>query len=152
VALAVAWHDRLDADKAQWARAADVQAAVLAGMHRAIPRPAYGTTVYAFGFPTTSGPGVPVFLWITDLSGAMRVTYGDRSLTGYPMPAGTALVCGANEMHPLNNGYSEAHRTPYGATVLFDATTGRSVSVRDRRGCEREAPTYVPGPGRFASG
>ena len=118
-------------------------------MHRSVPRPGAGATIYAFGFPTTSGPGVPVFLWVTDLSGAVRVTYADRSLSGYPMPEGTTLICGDESMHPVNNGYSDAQATPYGATVLFDATSGRSARIHNRRDCERGARTFVAGPGRF---
>jgi hypothetical protein len=77
-----------------------------------VPRPGAGATIYGFGFPTTSGPGVPVFFWVTDLSGAVRVTYADRSLSGYPMPEGTTLVCDDESMHPVNNGYSDAQATP----------------------------------------
>jgi len=39
--------------------------------------------------------------------------------------------------------------TPYGATVLFDATSGRSARIHNRRDCERGARTFVAGPGRF---
>jgi hypothetical protein len=51
-------------------------------------------------------------------------------------------------MHRANNGYSDAQATPYGATVLFDATSGRSASIHDRRDSERGARAFVAGPGR----
>jgi MFS family permease len=151
LAIAGAWVDRLDA-KAQWGRSAEIQDAVLASLHDAVPRPSDGTTFYVYGFPSTNGPGVPVFLWITDLSGAVRVTYADRSLTGFPMLEGTQLVCGNESMHPRGSGYTEAQTTRYGLTVLVDVSSGRTATIRDRRDCERRAGEFVPGPGRFASG
>jgi hypothetical protein len=152
LAIAGAWVDRLDVDKAQWGRSAEIQDAVLASLHGAVPRPSEGTTFYVYGFPSTNGPGVPVFLWITDLSGAVRVTYADRSLTGFPMLEGTQLVCGDESMHPLDSGYTEAQATQYGLTVLVDVSSGRTATIRDRSDCERRAREFVPGPGRFASG
>jgi hypothetical protein len=128
---------------------------VLAGLGAAAP-PAPGSTVYVFGLPSDVAPGVTVFADTWAFSGAVRLTYGDPTLRGYPVLPGARLVCGPTAFLPqflpgeggnladprpspdfeYGQQYDDKdHGARYGAVVFMDASTGRMQVIDDRDGC-----------------
>ncbi len=73
----------------------------------------------------------------------MRLTYGDRTLDGVPMVAGTQIVCGPTAMYPLNNGYDASFALPYGHQVLVNVATGAAERIDDQTGCRNRGPDFA---------
>jgi len=137
--LALGFLDRLSVDRDNWARAAVVQDEVLGKVRAAVPSPARGTALLVAGFPSTVAPGVPVFFWEADLTGAVRVVYDDGSLGGYPMQPGMTLGCDADAIRPAGRHYGPEHATPYGAAILVDLRSGATLRITDPGTCRRAA-------------
>jgi len=154
----------LDQQRA-WQRSAELQSEVLAVL-REIDRPAAGSTVYVFGMTATVAPRLPVFADTWDLNSAVRLTFQDESLRGYPVFDGARLICQAASLEPASlpglhsdmavpqvglsprsDGpyYGPDDESPYGSIVFVDVATGRAEVVQDRPGCVVALRTFVPG-------
>ncbi len=149
-----------------WRRSAELQGEVLAAL-REIDRPAAGSTVYVFGMPATVAPRLPVFADTWDLNSAVRLTFQDESLRGYPVFDGAALICRAGSLEPVSlpglhsdmavpqagssprsDGpyYGPDDESPYGLIVFVDVPTGRAEVVQDQQACLTALRTFAPGP------
>jgi hypothetical protein len=144
--LGYAWQARARAD--EWTRAAEHSRAVLAAI-RGLPLPPR-STVYTFGAPAQTAPRVPVFIRFWELSAAVRVDRNDRSISAYPVYAGSHLVCGATGVHARLSVLDEREGldpdSHYGQAVLVDVPSHASAVLRSRRDCLAELPRFHPGP------
>ncbi|MEA2330220.1 MAG: hypothetical protein QOH58_358 [Thermoleophilaceae bacterium] len=139
------WIQQIRDDKAAWALSAELQDDVVAAVARALPEPPAGSTIYAFGAPTVSAPGVPVFAATWDLAGAVRFRWEDPSLAAYPAIPGTALVCSAADVSASNaNDSFDPQSAPYGKAYVVDVPRSRAFPLPDRATCRAVA-------GRFSS-
>jgi hypothetical protein len=130
--LAVGYAVRLQSDERNWRDAADAQERVLEDLADTRPPPA-GGGLAAFHVPAFTAPGVPVFHQSWDLTGALRLLWGDYSLRAYPVNNGRTMVCAAVDVEVF--GDDETAQLPYGRTRFFDAANGRSAPIRSRAGC-----------------
>jgi hypothetical protein len=138
--------DRVDADKANWDRAAQLESRFLDDLHRIVPRPPSGSTVYALGSPGYPAPGVPAFVSDWDLNGAIKISYDDGSLSAYPLLAGSGvtLACAADGVFPQGGSYGRGQLAPYGKALVVDVRSGVTRSITSARACPREVAGLTP--------
>jgi hypothetical protein len=129
-----AHHFRWDA--ARWNDAAGRQAQILDSLRRALPSPRSGTTIFLFGAPAETAPGVPVFDRYWDFNGAVRLTYGDGSLRGFPAPPGGLRCTTSGVPRPLGKVFDRPDTARYGTIVAFDAASRRVTTVRSVAACK----------------
>jgi hypothetical protein len=130
-------------DASTWNQAFAAEQKALAVVRQKVPGPARYTVIYMFGHPATIGGTVPVFGATWDLRAAVRLMYGDRTLNGVPMVAGTQIVCGRTAMYPLNNGYDASFSTPYGHQVFVNVATGAAERIDNQTGCKNPGPDFT---------
>lgn len=133
--IGVGYLSRVETDKAHWAEAATIQERVLAQIGRSLPDPAPGSTVYTHGHERFAAPAVPAFAVSWDLDGAIKVAFDDPSLNGYPLAAGTRLVCEQATMYPAGRVYSVTERATYGETFVLDVHRGRLEKIESQVEC-----------------
>lgn len=125
-------------DKRDWALAWQLQRQQLELTAALLPRPPAGAVIYTFGAPNYVAPGVPVFALAGDLRNAVKVTFRDPELTGYPMrgsPHHTRWVCEKNFMYPLDWFFGPPEGAPYGRGVFVSVPERRAVVIRDEGQC-----------------
>jgi hypothetical protein len=92
---------------------------------------------YAFNFPTFTAPGVPVFAWIWDLPGAMKVTFRDPSIAGFPILPGTTWQCNKKGLFPVSPyGTGPGEGAAYGAAFFVDVTAGVKERIDSKAECQ----------------
>jgi hypothetical protein len=148
VVLGAGYARRISTDDGAWNRATTHQVEVLDALKREIPRPARASTVFAYGYPIFTAPGVPVFAASWDLNGAIEILYHDGTLHGYPI-ALTSMVCAGHSMYPGAVGYGSAYAAPYGRAYLLDVGGGRAYRPRNRVECD-SAVERIPRTGASA--
>lgn len=137
--LAIGFAVRTAGDGRDWDRSWAIQQQVLASVHRALPSLAPDTTVWVKGQPTWAAPGIPVYRYAWDLSGALWVTYDDTSLVGYAVFPLTTFTCTDTEVIPAGHWYSAAQASSYGRTVFVQVYDGPATPIVDRPTCEATA-------------
>lgn len=147
VAVFVGYVLRTRQDVAAWDRGGEIQRQEYRAL-RAAGRPAAGTTVYAFGGVGATAPGVYAFRVTWDLDGAIEILWNDFTLHGYPIFAGTKMVCSATGVVPVgpSNGDGIDQAAGYGHAVFYDLATGREQRIDDAAQCARAVAAFVPGP------
>jgi len=121
------------------------QLQMLDALHASIPKPTPGETIFTFGAPAYTAPGVPVFAASWDLDGAVQVTYDDPTINAYPIIPGSAVACTATGIDASIVAGAPIV-APYGHFALFDLATGRlSRPVRAGQ-CTKALPAFAPGP------
>jgi hypothetical protein len=143
--VAAGYVHRTREDASTWNQAFAAEQSALAAVRAKVPGPAHYTAIYMFGHPATIDGTVPVFGATWDLRAAVRLMYGDRTLTGVPMVAGTQIVCGPAAMYPLNNGYDSSFALPYGHQVLVNVATGAAERIDNQAGCRNRGPGFAAG-------
>ena len=146
VVLGAGYGSDLRSDADLWDRSAAVQASVVNGIERAVPRPPAGSVIFAFGVPSDVAPGIPVFAARWDLDGAVKANWDDPSLVALPAVPGTHLLCGrhAAVMRNSNDNYPGGpQRVPLAAgtswTCRVRAPGGSTTGLLpgERRGAPR---------------
>jgi hypothetical protein len=146
---------QIEADKERWWRASELSRRVLQSIRHSVPHPPKGATIYTFGHPAQFSPGVSVFSATWDLEGALRLTYDDPTLRGYPVYLGTQFWCGARGVYPRSSppeydigtgGYGRAQGASYGKAIFVDVATGRAWTVRNHHQCVVGRTRFRPGP------
>jgi hypothetical protein len=134
-------------DIAEWDRAGAIQRSELAQL-RAAGRPAPGTTIYAFDGVGATAPNVYAFRVTWDLNSAVQLLWNDPTLHGYPIFAGTQMVCAGKQVVPEGpaNGDSAAQAGAYGHVTYFSFGSRRTVTIDGPLQCSRAARAFVPGP------
>jgi hypothetical protein len=121
---------------------------VLNLMSERMPKPPPDSMVLAFGQSAEESPGIPVWAARWDLNGAVALRYDDLTLAALPAFQGTTVACGRDSAGPANPGfpvYVPTDSRPYGKLYLFSAD-GHWAAPRNRKECQRVAPSFVPGP------
>jgi hypothetical protein len=120
----------------------------LARLRAALPRPPHGSTIFSFGYPATSAPGVPIFWAQWDLRGAIRLSWDDESLHALPV-YGRGVSCGRTAVHALE--FADENTAEYRERPVFvDLWTGEARHVRSRIDCLDARLAFRPG--RFVAG
>jgi hypothetical protein len=142
VALIVWYGDLVRRDANLWDRAAATQADILEKLHRAMPRPRSGTTIYLYGSSSEVAPGIPVFGRDWDFNGAVKFLYDDGSLRAFPVSR-DGLRCGELGVpRPLGIRYNHSDVARYGRIVGFDAATQAFMMLDSRAGCHQANRLY----------
>lgn len=136
---------RTRVDIYNWDQASRIQLQVFSALHRAIPRPVASSTIYAYGFTNWPALGVPSFAASWDLNGAVKLTYRDPSLRGYPVFSAGEVVCARDGMYPMGNGYSAVgFTTQYGLAYLMNVADQSAALPRNQSECDRALGRPVP--------
>lgn len=88
-------------------------------------------TIFAFGYPTFTAPGVPTFAWNSDLNSAVKVALDDPSPAAYPVLPGTTFACGATTVTPVTTHLGIPPVGGYGNTYFLDVATGAIQQITD---------------------
>ncbi len=135
-AIGLGYADRLRTEADAYAASFGEQATILDTMHATLPNPPNGSTIYVARHLPWTAPGVPVFVQWWEFFGAVRITYGDRSLWGYPIvPPGTSLTCGPKTVETSPAPYGAAPR--YGRAFVLDMASRIMSPLTDRATCRR---------------
>jgi hypothetical protein len=145
-ALGVGYAHEVKHDVYTWDLASHWQFAVVGSLRSRIPDPPAGSTIYAFGYPAYTAPGVPVFAASWDLNGAVKLLYRTGKISSYPAIAGVRMVCGATLIYPQGAGYTSRFGSAYGRAYLIDVSTGLIARPQTQAQCRREASHFAPGP------
>ncbi len=122
------------------------QLQILDALHTLVPRPPRNDTLFAFGFPAYTAPGVPVFAASWDLNGAVQVSYHDPTLNAYSMLPGDTLACTARGVVPTIEQTPSNILIRYDHVILFDYANNRITIPRTKAQCLSALPTFAPGP------
>ncbi len=136
---------RFREDASNWERAGRQSWALLDRLHRMVPDPRPGTTLFTFGVSGYSAPSVPIFGGggNDDLVGAVRVSYRMASISGFPVLGGMHFSCAPRSITLLQTGVSST--TSYGLALLLDLDgSGRVIVPHDERDCLRDTAALAP--------
>jgi MFS family permease len=134
---------RVRADVDHYDQATRLQAQELAEIRHALPVAPRRSTIYVFGFPAGTAPGVPIFRAPWDLTGAVRLTWHDPSLSALPIFR-TGVACGRARMYPRE--FKPSDGSTYERSVFVDLATGQVEWITSRRACLQARRTFRPGP------
>jgi len=115
----------------------------LSRLQTVLPHPEPGATIFTFGYPAESAPGVPIFRTAFELRGAVDLRWNDRSLRGVPIYRRTVSCRPAGVSARLAGGRSAA---AYGHAAFVDLPTGRTRHIGSRAGCAAALRIFKPGP------
>jgi hypothetical protein len=123
--------------------------AVIGGIARAYAPagPPAASTTYVFGFASFTAPGVPVFAWVWDMPGAVKIGFEDPTLAAFPILPNTAWQCDAKSMFPISEfGTGPAETGAYGSSYFVDATAGVKQRIDSKAECESAQRRFTPAP------
>lgn len=158
VAVGAGYWPKIQEDKRLWAQSAAEQRAVLAAIQRAVPDPRPNDRMFVFGWRAQVASRLPVFYDSWDLWTAVKLTYGDASLSAYPVLAGARLDCRERALlpgrlpspgpdpwlSPVDNG--EPIASPYGQLWFVDPHRAAARRIDDRDDCRAALRDFAPGP------
>lgn len=132
--IAAGWAVEVRGHVDAYAQAAAAQRVDLQAVDAAQPPP--GTVVILLHERTWATEGVPIFGQPWDLGPALRLRYGDASLSGFPIARGGASVtCERTRVSVDAHGTDDPPPAPYGRTLVVDARTHRATRVDDAATC-----------------
>jgi hypothetical protein len=141
VGLASAQRLRIDIDN--YDAATIWQDDELARLRAILSRPAHGSTIFTFGYPASSAPGVPIFWKPWDLTGAMRLSWDDESLHALPI-YGKGVSCDRTAIRALE--FARRKAAEYRDRPIFvDLRAGKTRQVRSRSDCFQARLVFRPG-------
>jgi hypothetical protein len=121
------------------------QLIILDTMHAHMPQLSQGETLFTFGAPAYTAPGVPAFAAPWDLNGAVQVSYHDPTLSAYPVIPGSTLTCTARGIVPTIEQGPPNLLALYGHVILFDDIDGQMSIPHTRAQCLIALPQFAPG-------
>lgn len=134
---------RVRDDVGRYDSAAAEQRHFLDRLHLALPHPPSGSTIFTFGYPAETAPGVPIFAHAWDTRGAVDLEWNDRSLRAVPV-YGPNVSCGPNRISSPR--FAKESATAYGRAVFVDVPAGRSRRIRSPGACADARKVFRPGP------
>jgi MFS family permease len=134
---------RVRADLRHYDAAAVEQRHLLERLQRVLPHPLAGSTIFTFGYPGKSAPGVPIFQAPEDLRAAVDLRFNERSLRAVPIYE-QGVDCGPSEVSTL--AFPAKSPTAYGHAVFVDLASGRTRHIGSARACVRARKVFRPGP------
>jgi len=139
LAVGVGYVERLETDKANWARAAALQQRVLTGLPAALGDSAHGRRIYSTGHELYAAPGIPVFAFSYDLDGAVKLALEDPTVTAFPTHPDGGVQCGSALVRPFDPAGERSAPALYGRALLVDVASGRSTRIDSRADCRAAA-------------
>lgn len=133
-------------DEQAWTRTAGYSDRMLAAIKSSVPQPSSGSTIYTFDYPASEVPGIVIFGYSWDLEGAVKLTYNDPTLNGYPIMEGTTIRCGRHHVGPSGPGWTYLQSAPYGKAYFVDVPIAKSERVDSRNECLNARSRFRPGP------
>jgi hypothetical protein len=133
--------ERVRQDVSHYDSAASDQRYFLKRLHTAVPRPPRGSTIFTFGYPPETAPGVPIFK--VPFRGAADLLWNDRSLSAVPV-YGKNVSCGPSQIRAPAFGADFA--VAYGRVLFVDVPTGRVWRIRSPDACAQARTLFRPGP------
>jgi hypothetical protein len=127
-----------------WQEAYDRQWNVVRGVHKLVPDPPPGTTLFVSGNPSNVTLGVPIFATTWDMDGMVKLTYGTSSVRGYPITEEMPLECLRNGVR-VGGDLNHVKPAPYGHVVLVSLRDHWSARPIGRRTCGSYKPYFAPG-------
>jgi hypothetical protein len=81
------------------------------------------------------------------MPGALKVTFQDPSIAGFPILPGTSWHCGKNGTglfpnSPYGTGVGEGG--PYGQSWFVDVASGRKARIRNKADCRKFSQQFQP--------
>ncbi len=147
--MAIGFLVKLEADAGNYDASFAEGQRTLHGMFVAygVKGPPPSSVSYAFNFPSFTAPGVPVFAWIWDLPGAMKMTFNDSSIAGFPILPGTSWKCNKKDLFPVSPyGTGPGEGAAYGSAFFVDVTAGVKQRIDSKAECESAQQRFKPGP------
>ena len=143
VGIFAVWTVRITESGQRWARAAELQEAVLSEAQELVPSPPPDGTIFTSPYPGYAAPSIPVFGGggNNDQLGAFKVSYGLEELDSFPLLDGVGAVCGQKIMDTPDSGESQ---TPYGKAVLVDFRTRKVYRPKSRSECLTQTKAMEP--------
>ena len=129
--------------------------AELEGMDRiqsAYPSPPSGALIIASNYPAYQTLGVPIFSTDWDLSGMVKLRYGNGSLAAVPRTEQLDFSCLPRGIEIEDEGVATSISAEYGKAMLVDLQTGRRSVPRNQLECRRVEGEFPPGPMYLESG
>jgi hypothetical protein len=134
---------RVRADVTRYDAAAAEQRHFLERLQTVLPHPPAGSTIFTFGYPARTAPGVPIFQAPAELRGAVDLRFNERSLRAVPIYR-RSVSCSRSTIFAL--AFPEDYVTAYGHAVFVDLPTGRTRHIGSARDCARARKAFKPGP------
>ncbi len=147
VLVAVGYVRQLDHDAANWDAAFRTSSSILDEVHRLLPRPPDGSTIYIYDHPVYWAPGIPVFAGSWDFNGAVKASYRNGTLSGQPGITGSHVMC-----TPTQIVVGGASPTDYGKSFAVDVKRQSMLAVTDAGACSALQREYRTGPAQVTSG
>jgi hypothetical protein len=149
ILIGLGFIQRVRDDVSRYDSAAAEQRYFLERLKIALPSPRPGSTIFTFGYPAESAPGVPIFQTPWELRGAVDLRWNDRSLKAVPIHR-RSVSCGRSEIRPLAFGAQPA--AAYGHAVFVDIPTARTRHIGSTAACAQARELFRPGPVLAAAG
>jgi hypothetical protein len=158
VAVGAGYWPRIQEDKRLWAQAAAEQRTVLAAIQRAVPNPQPHDRLFVFGARAQVASRLPVFFDSWDLWLAVERSYGDATLSAYPVFTGAYLYCDDQVLWPIRlptpspnswtppSGEGQTVESAYGHFWFVDAKHATARRIDDPNTCRAALKTFTPGP------
>jgi hypothetical protein len=143
ILIGVGFIQRVRDDVRAYDSAAAKQRSFLERLQIALPHPEPGSTIFTFGYPAETAPGVPIFQGPSELRGAVDLRWNDRSLRAVPIYL-QSVSCSRSEVSARRFGAPSA--AAYGHAVFVDVPTGRTRHIGSLGACVRAQETFRPGP------
>ena len=149
ILIGVGFIERVRDDVGHYDSAAAEQRYFLERLQIALPHPEPGLTIFTFGYPAETAPGVPIFQTPWELRGAVNLRLNERSLRAVPIYR-QGVSCGRSEISARRFGAESA--APYGHAMFVDVPTGRTRHIGSSGACARARKVFRPGPVFRAAG
>jgi hypothetical protein len=133
---------RVRDDVKSYDSAAAEQRYFLERLQIALPHPPAESTIFSFGYPARTAPGVPIFQAPSELRGAVDLRLNERSLKAVPI-YGQQVSCRRQIRAPAFDAESGA---AYGHAVFVDLPTGRTRQIGSASACASARKVFKPGP------
>lgn len=150
VMLGAAYTHVLERHADIWQEAYDRQWNVVRGIHKLVPDPAPGTTLFVSGNPSNVTSGVPIFSTTWDMDGMVKLTYGSSALRGYPITEEMPLECLRHGVR-VGGDVNHVKPAPYGRVLLVSLRDHWTARPIGRRTCGAYKPYFAPGKLYLAS-
>jgi hypothetical protein len=146
VPLVIGYGHDIRSDQRAWADADKESDRMLSSIKTALPNPPPGSTIYSFDYPGSQVLGIVIFAYQWDLNGAIKLTYDNPTLSGYPILEGTTMRCARKGVEPTGEGWGSLYGAPYGKAFFVDATRVRARRIDSRAACQKSLDHFKPGP------
>jgi hypothetical protein len=143
VLIGIGFIQRVRDDALAYDSAAAEQRSFLNRLKIALPHPEPGSTIFTFGYPAATAPGVPIFQAPSELRGAVDLMWKDRSLRAVPIYSQN-VSCGRSEVSAHRFGAPSA--AAYGHALFVDVPTGTTRRIGSLGACVGARQDFRPGP------